>query len=612
MSDTPSRPGSNLATIALMLITVAVLYVGRDIFVPFALAILLSFLLAPPVAWLRRTRMPRIAAVVLVVTTAVALLAGAGFVVGRQALTLIGDIPQYQRSMHQKIRSISGAVPGSGVLKRSAEVVKEIGRDLSEATGTARPAETSGQGRAREPVPVRVEPVTDPLRTLQDMVDPILKPLGTAGLVIVFVFFVLLAPSDLRDRFIRLAGSDLHRTTEALSEAASRVSRYLLMQLVVNATYGIPLGVGLYFIGVPGAMLWGFLATLLRFIPYLGPVVAAVFPLTLAFVVDPGWSMLLWTLVLILTIELVSNNIVEPWLYGSSTGMTPMAVILSAIFWTLLWGTPGLILATPLTVCLVVMGRYVPRLAFIEVLLGSEPVLSPEERLYQRLLAGDIEEAIELAEAEVAAGSLQAFHDDIALAALRLAEGARKSGSSIGDRQKVADGMRMLVEDLREILDRQQEGAKDGVSAAPLPPAEKADILCIGGRGALDTVAALLLTHVLETRGVATRLLPATAITMDSIGSLDLTGCRAVCLSYLSPRPRTYARFVIRRLRARAPGLKIVLGAWNPAVEEESAIDLAAETGADAVAGRLGAAADLLEQVAGASPAVAVPASSPH
>ncbi|HEX8886234.1 MAG TPA: AI-2E family transporter, partial [Noviherbaspirillum sp.] len=247
MSDTPSRPGSNLATIALMLITVAVLYVGRDIFVPFALAILLSFLLAPPVAWLRRTRMPRIAAVVLVVTTAVALLAGAGFVVGRQALTLIGDIPQYQRSMHQKIRSISGAVPGSGVLKRSAEVVKEIGRDLSEATGTARPAATSEQGRAREPVPVRVEPVADPLRTLQDMVDPILKPLGTAGLVIVFVFFVLLAPSDLRDRFIRLAGSDLHRTTEALSEAASRVSRYLLMQLVVNATYGIPLGVGLYF-----------------------------------------------------------------------------------------------------------------------------------------------------------------------------------------------------------------------------------------------------------------------------------------------------------------------------------------------------------------------------
>jgi predicted PurR-regulated permease PerM len=612
MSDTPSRPGSNLATIALMLITVAVLYVGRDIFVPFALAILLSFLLAPPVAWLRRTRMPRIAAVVLVVATAVALLAGAGFVVGRQALTLIGDIPQYQRSMHQKIRSISGAVPGSGVLKRSAEVVKEIGRDLSEATGTAKPADTSGQGRAREPVPVRIEPAADPLRTVQDMVDPILKPLGTAGLVIVFVFFVLLAPSDLRDRFIRLAGSDLHRTTEALSEAASRVSRYLLMQLVVNATYGIPLGVGLYFIGVPGAMLWGFLATLLRFIPYLGPVVAAVFPLTLAFVVDPGWSMLLWTLVLILTIELVSNNIVEPWLYGSSTGMTPMAVILSAIFWTLLWGTPGLILATPLTVCLVVMGRYVPRLAFIEVLLGSEPVLTPEERLYQRLLAGDIEEAIELAEAEVAAGSLLAFHDDIALAALRLAEGARKSGSSIEDRQKVADGMRMLVEDLRDTVDRQQATNKDGVASPPLAPAEKADILSIGGRGALDTVAALLLTHVLETRGIATRLLPATAITLDAIGSLDLSGCKAVCLSYLSPRPRTYARLVIRRLKARAPGLKIVLGAWNPAAEEDGAIDLAAETGADAVAGRLGAAADLLQQVVAASPAVAAPAASPH
>ena len=615
MADTPSRPGSNLTTIALMLITVAVLYVGRDIFVPFALAILLSFLLAAPVAWLRRTRMPRVAAVVLVVTTVFALLAGAGFVVGRQALTLIGDIPQYQRTMHQKIRSMSGAVPGSGALKRSAEVVKEIGRDLSEATGTAKPADTGAQGRAREPVPVRVEPVADPLRTLQDIVDPVLKPLGTAGLVIVFVFFVLLAPSDLRDRFIRLAGSDLHRTTEALSEAASRVSRYLLMQLVVNATYGIPLGVGLYFIGVPGALLWGLLATLLRFIPYLGPVIAAVFPLTLAFVVDPGWSMLLWTLVLILTIELVSNNVVEPWLYGSSTGMTPMAVILSAIFWTLLWGTPGLILATPLTVCLVVMGRYVPRLAFIEVLLGSEPVLSPEERLYQRLLAGDIEEAIELAEAEVAASSVLAFHDNIALASLRLAEGARKSGSSIEDRQKVADGMRMLVEDLREILDRQREGAKDGDAAAapaPLPPAERADILCIGGRGALDTVAALLLTHVLESRGVATRLLPATAITLEGIASLDLTGCKAVCLSYLSPRPRTYARFVIRRLKARAPGLKIVLGAWNPAAAEDGAIDLAAETGAEAVAGKLAAAADLLEQVAGKPPAVEAAAAGQH
>lgn len=608
MSETPSRPGSNLTTVALMLITVAVLYIGRDIFVPFALAILLSFLLAPPVSWLRRTRMPRVAAVVLVVTTVFALLAGAGFVVGRQALTLIGDIPQYQRTMHQKIRSMGGAMPGGGALKRSAEVVKEIGRDLSEATGASRPADSGGQGRAREPVPVRVEPVTDPLRTLQDIVDPILKPLGTAGLVIVFVFFVLLAPSDLRDRFIRLAGSDLHRTTEALSEAASRVSRYLLMQLVVNATYGVPLGVGLYLIGVPGALLWGLLATLLRFIPYLGPVIAAVFPLTLAFVVDPGWSMLLWTVVLILTIELVSNNVVEPWLYGSSTGMTPMAVILSAIFWTLLWGTPGLILATPLTVCLVVMGRYVPRLAFIEVLLGSEPVLSPEERLYQRLLAGDIEEAIELAEAEVAASSLLAFHDNIALAALRLAESARKSGSSIEDRQKVADGMRMLLEDLRERLDRQEGEKEDGAAAAPQPPHKGADILCIGGRGALDTVAALLLTHVLESRGAAARLLPATAVTLEGIGSLDLTGCKAVCLSYLSPQPRTYARFVIRRLKARAPGLKIVLGAWNPSAGEDGAGDLAAETGADALAGKLSAAADLLEQVAGAPPAVEAPA----
>jgi predicted PurR-regulated permease PerM len=595
MSDPTPRPGDNLATVAVMLITVGVLYVGREIFVPFALAILLSFLLAPPVAWLRHIHMPRTAAVALVVATSVALLAGFSFVVGSQALGMIGDLPKYQKSMHEKIRSINGAVPGSGMLKRSADVVKELGRDLSDATGAAAPAGNPGKGGTQAPMTVRIETAADPLRTVQKLLGPILKPLGTAGLVIVFVFFVLLAPSDLRDRFIRLAGSDLHKTTEALSVAANRVSRYLLMQLVVNATYAIPLGIGLYVLGVPGAMLWAFLAMVLRFIPYLGPVIAAVLPITLAFVVDPGWSMLLWTLGLILTLELISNNIVEPWLYGASTGMTPMAVILAAIFWTLLWGTPGLILATPLTVCVVVMGRYVPRLAFIEVLLGSEPVLSAEERLYQRLLAGDIEEAVELAEAEVATSSLPEFHDNIALAALRLAESARKSGSSIQDRQKVADGMRMLVEELRVILDRRQDGKQGGGELDVPLQAEGAAILCIGGRSALDTVAALLLAHLLESQGLHTRLLPATAVTLDAIGSLDLTGVRVVCLSYLSPRPRTYARFVVRRLKARSPGLKVILGAWNPEVDNNGS-DLAAETGADALAGKLNAAADLLRQ----------------
>ena len=598
MSVTPSRPANNFVTVAVMLTAVAVLYVGREIFVPFALAILLSFLLAPPVSWLRRIRMPRTAAVVLVVSTAVALLAFFGFVVGSQALGMIGDLPKYQKSMHEKIRSSSSAVPGSGMLKRSADVVKSIGRDLSEATGAAPAAGNGGKDEPREPMTVRIEPATNPLRMLQEMLGPLLKPLGTAGLVIVFVFFVLLAPSDLRDRFIRLAGTDLHKTTEALSVAASRVSRYLLMQLVVNATYALPLGVGLYLLDVPGALLWAFLAMVLRFIPYLGPVIAAVFPITLAFVVDPGWSMLLWTLVLILTLELISNNIVEPWLYGASTGMTPMAVILAAIFWTLLWGTPGLILATPLTVCLVVMGRYVPRLAFIEVLLGSEPVLSAEERLYQRLLAGDIEEAVELAEAELATSSLAEFHDNIALGALRLAEGARKSGSSIEDRQKVADGMRMMVEELRVILDKQEDGKQDSGEPDVSLPVEGVAILCIGGRGALDTVAALLLAHLLESRGIPTRLLPATAITLDAIGSLDLTGVRAVCLSYLSPRPRTYARFVVRRLKARSPGLKVMLGAWNREVDNNGGVDLMAETGADAFAGTLKAAVDLLQQAA--------------
>jgi hypothetical protein len=412
--------------------------------------------------------------------------------------------------------------------------------------------------------------------------------------VIIFIFFVLLEPSDLRDRFIRLAGGDLHRTTEALGEAAQRVSRYLLMQLIVNATYGVPIGIGLYFIGVPGAFLWALLATLLRFVPYLGPVVAALFPLTLAFAVDPGWHMLLWTAVLILVVELISNNVIEPWLYGSSTGMTPVAVILSAIFWTMLWGPVGLILATPLTVCLVVMGRYVPQLEFLDVLLGSDPVLSPEERLYQRLLAGNVEEAIEFAEMQVAEASLLGFYDQVGLPALRLAENARQRGASTEDRKKVADGVRAVVLDLKE----QGEEKPDGQNDRPLIRWRGTPALCIAGRGDLDAAAATVLAHGLESRGVGARCAPASAVTLDAIGHLDLAGVEVVCLSYLSPKPKAYARFVCRRLKRRTPHLKIVLGVWNLAPDAGTAEQLAAGAGADAAATTLDEALRCVEDMA--------------
>ncbi|WP_233575768.1 AI-2E family transporter [Noviherbaspirillum saxi] len=594
MPDTSTNHGLNVNTAAIVVLTIVALYFGRDIFVPFALAVLLSFMLAPPVNWLRRTRLPRSAAVLLAVSSAVAIIAGISFLVGSQVVILANNLPTYQKTMQEKIRSIRDAAPGGGAIDRSAAVFQALGRELSEAAGTDGKKQDPSAARQKEPLPVRIEPSQpQPLEIVQNIAGSVLGPVGTAGLVIVFIFFVLLAPSDLRDRFIRLAGSDLHRTTEALNEAASRVSRYLLMQLVVNASYGVPLGFGLYMIGVPGAFLWALLATLLRFIPYLGPVIAAIFPVTMAFAVDPGWNMLLWTATLVIVLELVSNNMIEPWLYGSSTGMTPMAVILSAIFWTLLWGPVGLFLATPLTVCLVVMGRYVPQLAFIDVLLGSDPVLSPEERLYQRLIAGNVEEAIDIAETEVSEHSLLEFYDQVALQTLRLAENSRERGGSKEDRQSVAEGLRTIVEDLQDVIARTpDEDNGPGVQQWLGTP-----VLCVAGRGELDAAAALLLTHMLETRGIGARVVPASMIAADAIGNLDLAGVDVICLSYLNPMPKAYARFVCRRLKPRIRRGKIVLGLWNMSSGSAVAEKLAAEAGADAAVTSLDLASHLIEDI---------------
>ncbi|MFC7517976.1 AI-2E family transporter [Herbaspirillum sp. GCM10030257] len=604
MSETSAPSSSGINTAATVVLTIVALYFGREIFVPFALAVLLSFMLAPPVNWLRRTHLPRSAAVLLVVSSAVAVITGLSFLVGTQVVGLANNLPTYQKTMQDKIRSIRAAAPGGGAIDRSTAVIQALGRELSEATGTDS-KNTDGK-RDKEPLPVRIEPAErQPLDVIKSVLGSVLGPVGTAGLVIVFIFFVLLAPSDLRDRFIRLAGSDLHRTTEALNEAASRVSRYLLMQLVVNASYGVPLGFGLYLIGVPGAFLWALLATMLRFIPYLGPVIAAIFPLTLAFAVDPGWSMLLWTAALVVILELISNNLIEPWLYGSSTGMTPMAVILSAIFWTLLWGPVGLFLATPLTVCMVVMGRYVPQLAFIDVLLGSDPVLSPEERLYQRLLAGNVEEAVEIAETEVAEHSLLEFYDQVGMETLRLAENSRERGASKEDRRNVADGFRAIVEDLHDMLTAKPEET----SEEPTRPWLGTPVLCIAGRGELDAAAALLLAHTLESRGIGTRVLPASAIALDAINNLDLAGVDVICLSYLNPMPKAYARFICRRLKPRIGHIKIVLGLWNLANGSGTPEKLAADTGAHAAATNLDMAAHIVEDIMQqtAVPLVAVP-----
>lgn len=588
-----AQPASSpVLTAGGIVLAIGGLYLGQDIFIPFALAILLSFALTPLVNWLRRLKLPRIAAVLIAVTLAFVLIGGIGFVVGRQIVQLASNLPTYQSTITQKIRSLQQTAPGGGIVEKVTSTLEDLGKEISgEEKSEDKPAQASGPalgGTSQEPVTVRLEPPSPrPLEVIQTIVGPLLAPLATAGLVIIFVIFVLLEREDLRDRFIKLAGAgDLQKSTQAINDAAARVSRYLLMQLLVNLSYGIPIGIALYFIGVPNAVLWGLLAAVLRFVPYLGPFLAALFPIALAIAVDPGWTMLFWVVGLFLMAELVSNNVIEPWLYGSSTGLSSLAIIMAAIFWTTLWGPVGLFLATPLTVCLVVIGRYVPRLEFLGILLGSDPVLAPEERLYQRLLAGNLEEAVELAEDYVDEHSSREFYDNVGIPALRLAENDRqRSTTDTSYRRLVADTAICVV---REVEDHVREKAGSGdepnekAGEGRVPSADKARVLCLAGRTELDRAAVEMMAQVLGERGIGARILPPIAVSQGALGQLDLHGVDVVCLSYLHPQPQVYARYICRRLRRRAPHVKLAVCCWNPAPGIGQTDALAKQMAADA------------------------------
>lgn len=599
------RTGSPVLTAGGIVLAIGALYFGRDIFVPFALAILLSFALAPIVNWLRRGGLPRVVAVLVAVTLAFILIGGVAFLVGRQLVQLADNLPSYQMTITQKIRSLQQSAPGGGLVDKVTSTIEDVGKEIS---GERRPPKedtvSRPTGAPPEPVTVRLEPPRPrPLEVIQSIVGPLLAPIATAGLVIIFVIFILLEREDVRDRFIKLVGAgDLQKSTQAINDAAARVSRYLLMQLVVNLSYGIPIGIALHFIGVPNALLWGLLAAVLRFIPYLGPFLAALFPIALAIAVDPGWTMLLWVVGLFLVAELVSNNVIEPWLYGASTGLSSLAIIMAAIFWTSLWGPVGLFLATPLTVCLVVIGRYVPRLEFLGVLLGSDPVLAPEERLYQRLVAGNLEEAVELAENHVDEHSTCEFYDNVAIPALRLAENDRqRSTSDITYRRLVAETASGVVREVEDHVQEQAAAAADEAETArdDRPSADEerrpASVLCLAGRTELDGAAAEMIAQVLRERGIGTRVLPPIAVSQGALGQLDIAGVDVVCLTYLHPQPQVYARYICRRLRRRAPHLKLAVCCWNLPLEAVQAGDLTKRIAADAVFASLASCADRIQ-----------------
>ena len=567
-----SAPVRAFTSGATALMVVAVLYLARDVLIPLALGTLLAFILAPLVAWLRYVWIPRIAAITIATIFAVSVVAGISVAVGMQLVQLASNVPSYQRNILEKIESVRAMAPAGDVVGRVTTSL----RSLQDAIGARRPREESRprQDEATpKPIPVTIEPGrSEPIGLIRTIVEPLLGPIGTAGLVLIFVVFILVEREELRDRFIRLVGGhDLQRSTQLITEAAERVSRYLISQLLVNVSYGVPIGIGLWLIGVPNAMLWGLLATVLRFIPYLGPWIAALFPVVIAIGSEPGWTMALWTIGLFLVMELISNNVVEPFVYGASTGLTSFAVILAAIVWTTLWGPIGLVLSTPLTVCLVVIGRHIPQLAVLDLLLGRDPVLTPAERFYQRILAGNVEEAIEVADAVVAESSALAFYDDVALEALRLAENDRQRSDDPAARRAIVASTEAVIADVVEQVEEDEKKAtKAGARAAAGGGAVRPGrVICFAGRTDLDLASARLLAAYLERLGYAAEVRDAEALAPHAGPRADLADVSAVCLCYLSPRPRAYIRYACRRLHTSERGLPTLLCLWNLAPDSE-------------------------------------------
>ena len=558
-------PISPTAMVAVLVVVVGALYLGRDILIPLALSILLSFMLAPIVIRLRRWGLGRIPSVLAVVVLLFVALLGIGSVVASQVVHLADNLPRYEWNLRAKIRDLRIAVPSGGVVERTSDMLHDLSKELQKA---AQPEGEDTTGAAKEPVkpiPVQVQQPTAPLQTLREVGGPLIAPIATAGLVVVFVIFMLLQREDLRDRIIRLVGSgDVARTTEAMNDAAKRISRYLLMQLVINVLYGIPVGVGLYVIGVPNPILWGLLATILRFIPYVGPVIAALVPIALSFAVAPGWTLPLLTIALFVTLELIINNVLEPWLYGSSTGLSPVAILVAAVFWTTLWGPVGLLLSTPLTVCLVVLGRHVPQLAFFDVLLGDEPALDPEIKFYQRLLARDPDEASELAEEYLEDEPLDKLYDAVIMPALALAEQDRLRGSlERSTVQCMAEDTIGIVEYLMEEEERTPddqaaEGASGGAPSGPVA------VLCIGARNALDDAAAAMLAHLLARCDVAAATVPRHAVAGRNLARVPRQGVALICLTYVNPRATQHAQRLTRRLRHHfGPQTRIMVKLWT-------------------------------------------------
>jgi len=600
MSPPPNNPAATNAlvgiwTLLLTAFVFATLYLARDLLIPLTLAALLAFLLAPLVTQLERA-FGRIGAVLLVVVLIFAMAGAAGWVLTHQLSDLASKLPDYKQNIQTKLRSFK--VPTGGRFTKVSDMVNELKKELPGATASEiapvlrRPELTESRTQPEAPVSVVVMSPKDPFKLLPVLITPLLGPLGNAALVLLLVIFMLLKREDLRSRLIRLIGQGrISATSRAMGDAGARVSRYLLMQLAVNVTYGICVALGLYFIGVPNAVLWGAFATLLRFIPYVGPWIGAVIPIVLSLAVSPGWMMPLLTIGLFVVLELLSNNIMEPWLYGSSTGVAPVALIFAAACWTWLWGPVGLVLATPITVCLVVMGRYIPRLSFLSVVLSDRQALTPAEDCYYRLLTIGDQDEIELVESYLKENSLTELYDSVFIPVITAVE--------IDHRLELLDDNRrtLIIQSLRDIIE--DLGARSRVRSkieAPKSPsalepvaadtqnsASTCRVYCVPARADRDELVGAMLGQLLQQEGCETQNAPPNLGVSELIGLVVKAGVDVVCISVVAPSTVLHARYLCLKLREHLPRQRILVGLWGATENVAEGTRRVRDSGAEAV-----------------------------
>jgi predicted PurR-regulated permease PerM len=569
-----SRPNASKDLFHLLAVVVAVvaivtLYFARIVLIPFALALLFTFILTPVVKLLERIHFGRIPSAILVVLLSLGACGVVGWTVAKQFSQVVNQLPDYKANIRTKLTSLHWKSPHA--LDNASQTMTEISKDLA----TAPTGQRSGDATLTRPTmmrptpeakPIPVEVVKSPALPLESMQN-VLELLASALIVLVFTIFMLIRREDLRNRLISLAGDgNLRLVTQTLDDASARVSRYLLLQFVVNTCYGIFIGTCLHFIGLPGALLWGVIVGTLRFLPYIGPPLGGIMPLLLSLAVFGGWTRPLIVLGLFVFTELIVSNLVEPFLYGIHTGISSLAILVAAIFWTAIWGPIGLVLSTPLTVCVLVVGRHVPRLRFLQILLGDEPALTPESRFYQRLLAMDHEEARQVLENDLEGKTLEELYDSVLIPALSLAEQDRHQNLLEDANQKfICQSTRELIDEFWEPRSEERavgvdRGGLSIAAAARGGPSHK--VLCVAARDEADEIVAIMLAQVLETAGHQALCIPL-GTAAEMLAQVKDERPDVVCISALPPFAIPHARALYAKLRAQDSKLRIVVGLWN-------------------------------------------------